>query len=145
MLAIFTYKALSKWHQHLFSTCTNALMMDFLTLREVIQVTKHKSEWMCSSALHWGVHQTPKNIHFYASYWILRGCNTPLVWLLSVCQENCWYGLQMVAEWYRQLCWYPWSHLLCHLCEEIGWRAFKCRINDKQSSTILLCSIKLHA
>lgn len=28
---------------------------------------------------------------------------------------------------------------LCHLCEEIGWKAFKCWINDKQNTLLLRC------
>ncbi len=44
MCAKFTYTALSKWHKYLISTRTNALMIDFLTLQVVIQVTKRKSD-----------------------------------------------------------------------------------------------------
>lgn len=82
--ATFTSTALSKWHKYLISTHSNVLMIDFLT-QVAIQVTRHKSEWMRSSALHWSVHLTPKNIQFHTSYWILRGCNKPLVWLSVFC------------------------------------------------------------
>lgn len=81
MCTTFTYTDLSMWNKYLISTRTNALMIDFLTLQVVIQVTKHKSEWMCSSAPNWSVHLTTKNIQFHTSYWILRGRNKPLLWL----------------------------------------------------------------
>lgn len=42
----------------------------------------------------------------------------------------------MAAESVRQLCWYP-GCICCAICEEIGWRAFKCWINDTQSSVLL--------
>lgn len=85
MCATFTYTAFSKWHKYLIFTRTNTVIIHFLTLQVLIQVTKHKRVIKEEPSLHWSVHLTPKNIQFHTRYWILRGCNKPLVWLSVFC------------------------------------------------------------
>lgn len=133
MCATLTYTALSSWHKYLISPHSNVLMIDFSN--SVSGNLSHRAQ----KASEWLISSMEKCLSdFQDDFLLLRLLNFKRMRQALV--GHSLFAEKIADTGYKWLqsqwdnCVDIQTALLRHLCEEIGWKSFKCWLNDKQNS-----------